>query len=274
MGIPYAEVIGDPIAQSKSPLIHRHWLATLDLAGDYRAVRVPDAELGDYLAERRHDPDWRGCNVTIPHKEQVLTFLDPVEPGARAIGAVNCVVPKGHQLVGYNSDVEGIAAALDGANVEGAKAVVIGAGGGARAALHYLGEKGVRRIALLARDPGKAVTLVAGREYLDLSTLDDCDEAMAGASIIINASPLGMAGSPDMPPRLLDCVAAHARGATLFDMVYSPLRTAFLEIGEANGGTAVDGLTMLIGQARTAFEHFFGRPPPPDDDDLRTMLVS
>lgn len=274
MGIPYAEVIGDPIAQSKSPLIHRHWLAALGLAGDYRAVRVPDAELGDYLAERRHDPDWRGCNVTIPHKEQVLTFLDPVEPGARAIGAVNCVVPKGHQLVGYNSDVEGIAAALDGAQVEGAKAVLIGAGGGARAALHYLEERGVRRIAVLARESGKAVTLVAGREYLDLSTLDDCDEAMAGASIIINASPLGMAGSPDMPPRLLDCVAAHARGATLFDMVYSPLRTAFLEIGEANGGTVVDGLTMLIGQARTAFEQFFGRPPPPDDDDLRTMLVS
>ena len=101
-----------------------------------------------------------------------------------------------------------------------------------------------------------------------------CDDALAGASIIINASPLGMAGSPLMPASLLESVAAYARGATLLDMVYKPVRTAFLEVGEANGGIAVDGLAMLVGQARAAFELFFGRPPPAPDRALRDLIAS
>jgi len=181
-------------------------------------------------------------------------------------------VPESGKLVGRNTDVDGVAAALCDAPVKGAKAVLIGGGGGARAAFQYLQEDGARHIALLVRDRARAACF-AGRDRVDIHALDECDEALAGASIIINASPLGMLGSPPMPPHLLDRVAAHARGATLFDMVYAPLRTAFLEAGTTNGGTVVDGLTMLIGQARTAFEHFFGCPPPPGDSALRDLLV-
>ena len=276
MGVPYAEVIGDPIAQSKSPLIHRHWLQALGLAGDYRAVRVPSAGLGDYLAERRRDPNWRGCNVTLPHKESVLSFLDHLDPDAQAIGAVNCVAPGPQGLMGRNTDIDGIAAALDGAPVKSRKAVVIGAGGGARAALHYLREGEAARIAVLVREPGKAAHFADqdGGARVEIHHLDACDEALAGASIIINASPLGMAGSPVMPASLLESVAAYARGATLLDMVYKPVRTAFLEVGEANGGIAVDGLAMLVGQARAAFELFFGRPPPAPDRALRDLIAS
>ena len=113
------------------------------------------------------------------------------------------------------------------------------------------------------------------RQFSELRiAIEPAAAALAGASIIINASPLGMAGSPLMPASLLESVAAYARGATLLDMVYKPVRTAFLEVGEANGGIAVDGLAMLVGQARAAFELFFGRPPPAPDRALRDLIAS
>lgn len=272
MGMPYAEVIGDPIAQSKSPLIHRRWLDQLGLEGDFRAVRVAAGELTAYLAARRQDPDWRGCNVTIPHKETVLPLLDRIEPGAREIGAVNCIAPGPDGLTGRNTDIDGIASALDGARVRGAKAVLIGAGGGARAALRYFAEHDVAALALVVRDPGKAAHFSGPR--VEIHSIDDCRQAFDGASVIVNASPLGMAGSPAMPAHLLDCVAAHAQGATLFDMVYKPLRTQFLETGAANGAVTTDGLVMLVGQARSAFETFFGQPPPAADQALRDLLAT
>jgi shikimate dehydrogenase len=272
MGTPYAEVIGDPIAQSKSPLIHRRWLDQLGLVGGFRAVRVPAGELAAYLAERRQDPDWRGCNTTIPHKETVLPLLDRIEPGAREIGAVNCIAPGTGGLVGRNTDIDGVAAALERARIQGAKAVLIGAGGGARATLRYLVGQGVSKLVILVRDPRKAAHFSG--PGVEVHSLEECGRAFEGASVIVNASPLGMAGSPAMPDHLLDCVAAHVPGATLFDMVYRPLRTQFLEVGEANGGIAIDGLVMLVGQARSAFETFFGQPPPAANQALRDLLAT
>lgn len=272
MAVPYAEVIGDPIAQSKSPLIHRRWLMQLGLEGDYRATRVTADDLAGYLAERRQDPDWRGCNVTIPHKEAVLPLLDLLDPGAHEIGAVNCVVAGPEGLTGRNTDIDGVAQALAGAELPGRKAVLIGAGGGARAALRYFVDQGATTVAIVVRDPKKAEHFAGSG--VEVHAMDDCAEAFDGASVIVNASPLGMAGSPDMPPHLLECVAVHARGATLLDMVYKPLRTPFLETAEANGGIAVDGLVMLVGQARAAFETFFGHPAPPPDQALRDLLAT
>src|SRR3954452_6232006 len=133
---PYAEVIGNPIAHSKSPAIHNFWLTRLGIEADYRATLV--TELADYFEARRGDPDWRGCNVTAPHKQNVIPFLDEASP----IGAVNCIVRDGDRLVGLNTDVDGIREALGlspssptkaggGANLD--KVVLIGAGGAARA---------------------------------------------------------------------------------------------------------------------------------------------
>ena len=97
MGIPYAEVIGDPVAHSRSPLIHKFWLERLGIEGDYRATRATAGELPAYLAARRSDPDWRGCNVTMPHKQAILPLLDDVADDLRA---VNCVLPRSGRLVG------------------------------------------------------------------------------------------------------------------------------------------------------------------------------
>lgn len=275
MSIPFAEVIGDPIAQSKSPLIHKHWLGLLDIEGNYRATRVEAANLGAFFQQRRSDGDWRGCNVTVPHKEKVVALLDELDADAAAMGAVNCVVPRDGRLAGYNTDVDGIAAVLDGTELDGRSAILIGAGGAARAAAAYFAGRNLDSLTVLARDPKKADPLrtIAPRLAFEFLSLDS-ERMPEHPAAIINASPLGMLGSPPMPENLLGIIAARAGGATVFDMVYNPLETAFLARGRAAGGMAVDGLTMLVGQAARAFELFFGQPAPPPDQSLRDLLTT
>jgi shikimate dehydrogenase len=268
----YAEVIGDPIAQSKSPIIHKHWLTRLGIEGDYRRTRVAPEKLADFLAERRSDPEWRGCNVTIPHKETVIPLLDHLDTGAERIGAVNCIVPEKGALVGYNTDIDGVAAALNATRVRGRKAAVIGAGGGARAVIAYLAQEGAGKIVLVVRNPQRAEPL---RSLVgEIVSFDSGDVASSGAAAIINASPLGMAGANPMPQSLLDALRAHSAGATVFDMVTTPAATDFLAAGREGGGRPVDGLTMLVGQAARAFELFFGKAPPPPDQQLRDLLTT
>lgn len=272
----YAEVIGDPVAQTKSPLIHRYWLDRLGLAGEYRATRVESSELASFLERRRCDGDWRGCNVTIPHKESVLPLLDQLDGGAAAIGAVNCVIPGPVGHTGYNTDIDGVAAALDRARPEGCKAAIIGAGGAARAAVAYLAARRAGSIAIVVRDPKKAEPLrkLARETRVEIGDFKSADALFNGASLLVNASPLGMAGCPDMPPGLVAAVARNAAGAMLFDMVYKPVETGFLLAGRNNGAQVVDGLTMLVGQAARAFELFFGQAAPPPDPPLRDLLTT
>ena len=272
----YAEVIGDPIAQSKSPIIHGYWLEQLNLAGDYRRTLVPAAALARFLEERRNDPDWLGCNVTIPHKEQAALLVDRIDPDSKAIGAVNCVVPDGRALIGYNTDIDGIGAALDSTEIRGNRAAVIGAGGAARAVACYLASRGVASLSLLVRSPDRAKALQALVPNCDIHVLplDQADLAFAGAAVIVNASPLGMIGADPMQKAMLEAVPDQAQGTTIFDMVTTPAKTQLLAVGEARGARVVDGLTMLIGQARRAFELFFDAPAPHPDQGLRDLLTT
>ena len=130
----YAEVIGDPIAQSKSPMIHGFWLERLGLPGGYERVHVRSDELASYFAARRSDPAWRGCNVTAPHKQAVSPLLDRIDPLAGRIGAVNTVVAEAGGLTGYNSDVAGVLGALPPTHLKaGDEVCIIGTGGAGRA---------------------------------------------------------------------------------------------------------------------------------------------
>lgn len=271
MGLPYAEVIGDPIVQSKSPLIHTHWLARLGIRAEYRATHVRGDELSAFFKERRSDPDWRGCNLTIPHKEAALEHLNALDPSADTVGAVNCVVPRAEGLIGFNSDVDGVAAALEGIDIEGRKVAVLGGGGAARAALSYLAEQQASAINVLVRNPDRAQKLkrLAPEGVVSIGAFDNASALLQGASVVINASPLGMTGSPKMPEGLLEAVAKQT-DAVLFDMVYNPLLTPFLSAGRSQ---RIDGLSMLVGQAARAFELFFGVRPPSADQDLRAILV-
>jgi shikimate dehydrogenase len=263
----YAEVIGDPIAQSKSPIIHKHWLDVLGIEGDYVRTRLAGDELAGFVSTRRADPDWRGCNVTIPHKQSVMPFLDRIDPAAAAIGAVNCVVPEEGGLAGYNSDIDGVAEALDAFDLKGRKAAVIGAGGGARAVVAYLAARRAD-IVVVARNPAKAEEL-RNLASMQILTLEDAAQAFDGAAVIVNATSLGMAGAESMPDSLLEAVRAYSAQTLLFDIVTTPPRTDFLACGERT----VDGLTMLIGQARRAFLFFFGQEPPRTDAELRRLLT-
>lgn len=269
----YAEVIGDPIAQSKSPIIHKYWLTQLGIECDYVRTRVAADDLTGFLDQRRGDANWRGCNVTIPHKETIIPLLNRLDPDAQAIGAVNCVVPQGGALVGHNTDIDGVATALEETDLEAAKAAIIGAGGAARSLAAYLTRRQAR-IIVLARNPAKAEPLRALANDMEIVPFDGADDALQGAVAIVNASPLGMAGAPPMPPLLLEAVARHAPGATLFDMVTTPAATPFLAAGLTSAERLVDGLTMLIGQARRAFELFYGAVPPLGDEKLRDLLTT
>ena len=268
MGVPYAEVIGDPIAHSKSPLIHKFWLRQMNIVGDYRATRVRPEELADYFSARRSDPDWRGCNVTMPCKEAIGEHLDTIDPITRRIGAVNTVI--NHHtglLMGTNTDLVGAHFALGDTAPAGRKIVLLGAGGAARAVLEELRQIGASYVTILNRTEDKA------RHLLERFGLDGETGPIAGSptgDLLINATSLGMEGQP---PLDLDLSALHP-GATVFDLVYQPLDTPLLSEARRRGLRTVDGLTMLIWQASMAFTHFF-REPPRDSDhpELRELLA-
>lgn len=263
----YAEVIGDPIAHSKSPAMHCFWLAEIGIDADYRAHRVGADELPSYLRARRGDPYWRGCNVTAPLKQAIIPYLTTTGPDARAIGAVNTVIAQGDgDLHGVNTDAHGVLFALADTQVE--HAVVIGAGGAARAALFALKVMAVPQVTVINRD------MIRARQALDDLEIDGgvlpLGTAVA-ADLLINASVLGMAGQPYVPFDL----ATLAGGATVFDMVYAPLDTDLLRRARAAGLRTIDGLTMLTEQGAMAFAAFFDAGPDhADTPALRALLAS
>jgi shikimate dehydrogenase len=267
MGVPYAEVIGDPIAHSKSPVIHKFWLGKLGLEGDYRRALVRPGELASYLSSRRNDPSWRGCNVTMPHKAAIGPLLDDVESSAGRIGAVNTVTRFDELVVGLNTDLQGFDLALGAFSATGKDVVLIGAGGAARAALEALRQARPASLVVMNRDPGRAARLLADFGIAgDALPLGD----PAPADLLINASALGMA---DHPPLEID-LAALRPGAVILDMVYHPVDTPLLRQARSLGLHGIDGLQMLVGQAAQAFALFFGAPPPREHDaELRELLT-
>jgi shikimate dehydrogenase len=270
MTTPYAEVIGDPIAQSKSPVIHRFWLDALGTEGDYRRAHVTVDGLGDYLAERRADAAWRGCNVTLPHKIAVLDHVEDRGDLRRTIGAANTIVRDGDALIGTNTDAGGFFAPIAGLDLAGRHAVVVGAGGAARAILFALARVGVGRVTVMNRSPLKAAGLLASFG-LKGDVVPLAAPLPPTTALLVNASALGMAGHP---PLDLDLSPLGA-GAVVYDIVYAPLETPLLAAARARDLDTVDGLEMLVGQAALAFELFFGAEPPRDrDDELRALLLA
>lgn len=280
----YAEVIGDPIVQSKSPAIHKFWLGKLGIAADYRACHVSAAGLADYFAARRTDPDWRGCNITMPHKQAAMALVDRLDPLGVRIGAVNTVVRGADGvLTGFNTDAEGFLEPLEPLLAQPhllRMARIIGAGGAARAIVAALADRGFTLV-LAARDPGKARMLLdklapGGEHYTPplahFSPPTDYafDDRSQLFDLVVNASSLGMAGQPP-----LDFDLSHAPpGSVVYDIVTDPLETPLLAAARGAGFATIDGLAMLIGQAAAAFSKFFGAPAPRQyDAELRALLT-
>jgi shikimate dehydrogenase len=267
---PYAEVIGDPIAQSKSPRIHNFWLGKLGIEADYRTTRVTLDELPNYFASRRDDSDWRGCNVTMPLKQGIAALVDAVDPFAARAGAINIVVPDGGWLRGSNSDGAGFLEPLGGLASMGGHAALIGTGGAARA------------IALALTDAGFSLsvhgrTVDSARAFVEAIGIDGDVFAIGEAGdnrdamLLVNATSLGMTGHPPFPISLAD----FAPDTAVYDIVTSPLDTPLLIDARARGMRSFDGVQMLIGQAAVAFELFFRAPAPREHDaELRELLAS
>ncbi|MFN3749684.1 MAG: shikimate dehydrogenase family protein [Sphingorhabdus sp.] len=269
LGQAYAEVIGDPIKHSKSPVIHGFWLKKLGILGDYRTQHVLADGLADYFEIRRDDPNWRGCNITIPHK---IAALDHVtDPGGirSSIGAINTVFrdEKG-ALVGTNTDAAGFFAPISEDEWAHRDAIVIGAGGAARAILFALAQADIGSVTILARSPLKAAALLS--HFGLKGQVLKMDAPLPPAELLVNSSPLGMTGQP---PLEID-LSVLPENAVVYDIVYSPLETQLLAQARNLGLDVVDGLDMLIGQAAFAFELFFGQAPPADcEDELRALLL-
>ena len=283
MAAPFAEVIGDPIAHSKSPVIHGFWLERLCLDGEYRRTLVARDELAPYLASRRDDPDWRGCNLTMPHKQAVVPLLDAIHPAAERIGAVNTVVRgPGNGGIGYNTDADGFLEPLRPLLARRhlfRMARVLGAGGAARAVVDALRNAGFALV-VAARRAEQAAALVQGLDpqfnhavalsHFAHPTDFAFDDREGVLDLVVNTTPLGMSGKDALPFDF-----SHVPpGAVIYDIVYDPLETSLLAEARRRGHPTVDGLDMLIGQAAIAFRHFFGAPAPREHDaELRALLT-
>ncbi|TCD06687.1 shikimate dehydrogenase [Erythrobacteraceae bacterium CFH 75059] len=285
MTVPYAEVIGDPVARSKSPAIHRFWLSRLGIAADYRATRVTADTLPDYLAARAADPLWRGCNVTMPLKQRVQPHLHAFDRTARAIGAVNTVVRgEERRLTGCNTDAAGFLDPLRPLLAQRhwfRMARVLGTGGAARAVVYALAGTGFTLV-LAGRDAAKAQSVLdslapeGGHHSADLACFaqptDFAFDAREGClDLVVNTTPLGMRGHG---PLRFDL--SHAPPGSLFyDIVTDPVKTELLLRATAAGHATFDGLHMLIAQAAAAFALFFGQPAPREHDaELRALLAA
>ena len=268
--LPYAEVIGDPIAHSKSPLIHNFWLDVLGIEAEYRKTHVTSEGLAAYFLARRADPDWLGCNVTIPHKIAVMDYTD--DPGGvrDRIGAMNTIASEtGGPLIGTNTDAGGFLQPLLRDKWKGQSAVLVGAGGAARAILFALMSLGVPDVTVMVRDPAKGQALLdrAGFKGRVIGMTDPLPQA----DLFVNTSSLGMIGQPVLD---LDLAPLGAE-ATVYDIVYAPLETELLKAARRRELKTLDGLEMLIGQAALAFDIFFDAEAPRDrDEELRALLLA
>ena len=288
---PYAEVIGDPISHSKSPLIHNFWLAKLGIDAEYRACHVRSEELADYFARRRDDAMWRGCNVTMPHKFAACRVADVTDMTVERAGAANTILRgRDNHLYAHNTDVIGVAQPLKAArgdwkpyeNHIATYVQVIGAGGAARAAVLGAVQCGYGDFDFFNRTPSKAIELAQwlslpdwfGHSLDELGPIKNPEDGLAEqrySQVVINASSMGMVGVDPVPIDL----STYYPDTIVFDMVYAPLETELLNQAHELGLRTIDGLEMLIGQAAAAFELFFGQPAPRQHDaELRALLTA
>jgi shikimate dehydrogenase len=262
MTMKRACVIGWPVEHSRSPAIHRYWLAQYGIDGAYDKEAVEPKDLAGFLGALA-SRGYAGANVTLPHKEAALRLATVADEAARAIGAANTLwLDAAGRLCAGNTDAYGfitnLAAEARNWNEGRRPAVVLGAGGAARAILHGLLTKGAARIVLTNRTRSRADDLAKDfGPSVTVADWADRERALAGAGLLVNATSLGMTGKA---PLELD-LAALPTDAVVADIVYSPLDTQLLAAARARENRIVDGLGMLLHQAIPGFERWFGVRP-------------
>jgi shikimate dehydrogenase len=264
-----AGVLGWPVAHSRSPRLHGFWLQRHGIDGAYLPLPVAPA---DFAAALRAlvALGFRGANVTIPHKETAFALCDEVDEAARRMGAVNTLVFRDGRILGANTDGFGFLGSLaeqaPGWSATDGPAVLLGAGGAARAIAAALLDAGCPRLTIVNRHAARAEALAAS---LGGPVSVAAAPPLAGAALLVNATSLGMAGQPALE---IDLSPLPAR-AVVADAVYVPLETPLLAAARARGLRAVDGLGMLLHQARPGFHQWFGTMPAVDAE-LRAFVAA
>ncbi|NBX66735.1 MAG: shikimate dehydrogenase [Proteobacteria bacterium] len=268
-----AGVIGWPISHSKSPLIHGYWLDKQGLSGTYEAIPIKPEDLEKEVAKLKQD-GFCGFNVTVPHKQAIMPLLSTISADAKRIGAVNTVIirPDG-STEGRNTDAFGFIENLK----EGAKnfdfqkgpAIVLGAGGAARAVVHALGLEGASEIRIVNRTLARAQELASAFPGTKAYGWGHLPNLMQDAALLINTTSLGMKSQPELDIDLAPLPTA----ALVHDIVYAPLNTRLLTEAQKRGNPTVTGIGMLLHQARPAFEAWFGILPVVDEN-LRAKVLA
>src|SRR5665213_109010 len=258
-----------PAGHSRSPLIHNYWIKKHGLDAEYVREAVPPEKFKEFISHFRAN-GYIGGNVTVPHKETVLTLSEPDER-AKAVGAANCVWYEGEKLRSTNTDVEGFLGNLDvvapgwGRGLE--TAMVLGAGGGARAVIYALIQRNVGRIYVINRTVARAETLKKKfGARVHVAKWEEITGLLGGAGLLVNTTTLGMVGQPPLDVNLR-CPAS----LVVADLVYAPLETGLLKLARERGLRAADGLGMLLHQAVRGFERWFGIKPEVTPE-LRAMV--
>lgn len=265
-GRPFAAIVAWPVEHSRSPALHGFWLKQHAIKGHYGRLPVEPKRpaLEELVAFLRRTPNARGCNLTLPHKINIMPLLDRIDPLAKHIGAVNTVIKHADgTLEGRNSDGFGFMEALrynaPHWSAESGPVTVLGAGGAARAIVATLVNAGVPELRLVNRtkstavDLGVAFTPADGRQIV-VDNWEDRAKALDGVMLLVNTTSLGMKGQP---PLDLD-LGRLPHSAAVYDIVYVPLETALLAAARGRGNRCVDGLGMLLHQGRVGFEAWFG----------------
>lgn len=257
-----AGVIGWPISHSRSPALHGHWLKTYGIDGEYLPLAVEPENLASFI-KNLADQGFAGANVTVPHKEAAMAACDSVEPLATRIGAVNTlVVGDAGKIEGRNTDafgfIENLRAGAPEFEAAMGPAVVIGAGGAARAIVAALIDAGAPAIRIVNRTHSRAEEIVEDLgSPVQAVPIDDLDKALRDAALLVNSTTLGMTGQPP-----LDIDLEHLpETAVVNDIVYNPIQTQLLKIAAGRGNPVVDGVGMLLHQARPGFHAWFGVDP-------------
>ncbi|MAM33759.1 MAG: shikimate dehydrogenase [Micavibrio sp.] len=262
-------VLGSPISHSKSPALHGHWLAENNIQGTYEAIEIKPENL-EHDFGKLLEAGYEGFNVTVPLKEKIGVFCDFFDGGAQATGAVNTIHLKDHKLYAYNTDIYGFQRNIEinapTFNWSDGPAVILGAGGAARAAAYVLRQNNAPEIRIVNRTALKGVNLAEdfGGHFMEW---EDREKALKGANILINATSLGMQGGKPLNINLENL----PERALVTDIVYTPLMTPLLTQALERGNTVVTGADMFFYQAQKSFEIWTGLSPRVDDSSKEAI---
>jgi shikimate dehydrogenase len=267
-----AAVIGHPIAHSKSPAIHNYWIQKYGLQGQYMAIDIAPENLRACVNELA-DAGYAGFNVTVPHKVSIFDICTQVDETARQIGAVNTVVLRDGEISGTNTDAFGFMENLKSTRpvfYKDRPAVVLGAGGAARAIVYALLQEGFQNIIITNRTDEKAKLLCdMSAQTMTPVDWDMRESALKNAGLLVNTTSSGMSGKD---PLVMDLKHLPA-DALVSDIVYAPLMTDLLKNAQGRGNPIVTGIGMLLHQARPAFQKWFGVLPDVDTDLQKRVLA-